>query len=265
MNETFRVVNRLDHLMVESLQPEPLFRVFTEAFGLPVAWAFDDYGELWSGGVVAGNVNLEFCRFKEQRFGKADAWEDGVLARFGGLAFEPSMPVTELAGQLGGLGLAPGAGHQTENWTDLEVKGLLDPPGLVFLSEYSFDAAAWRAEQVRAFQESGGGRLGLWGVQELAVGVRDMAEAQGWAGLLGGLPPVDDGAWLVGDGLTLRLVPWGKDEITGLTLRVGSVESVVGLLEQAGYPCQESLDGVFLHPQGLLGLRFQLVDGGDGA
>ncbi|HJU83197.1 MAG TPA: hypothetical protein VJ600_03215 [Holophagaceae bacterium] len=261
MNDTFRVVNRLDHLMVESLQPEPLFRVFTEAFGLPVAWPFDDYGELWSGGVVAGNVNLEFCRFKERRFGKADAWENGLLARFGGLAFEPSMPVTELAGQLSGLGLAPGAGHATENWTDLEVKGLLEPPGLVFLSEYAFDAAAWRAQQQEAFREAGGGHLGLWGVQELSIGVRDLGEAQAWAGLLGGLPAVDQGAWLVGEGLTLRLVPWGKDEITGLTLRVGELEPVLALLEQAGYPCQETLAGVYLNPQAMLGLRFQLVDG----
>jgi hypothetical protein len=261
MNEAFRVVSRLDHLMVEAQDPEPLFRVMTEAFGLPAAWPFDDYGELWSGGVVAGNLNLEICRFKERRFGKADPWEEGVAARFGGLAFEPALPVTELAGQLGSLGLSPGAGNATENWTDLEIRGLLDPPGLVFLAEYAFDAQAWRAQQQEAFRESGGGRLNLWGVQEISVGIRDAAEAQSWSALMGGLPAVDEGAWQAGEGLTLRLVPWGKDEITGLVLRVGSVESVQAMLAEAGHPCQETLDGVFLDPEALLGLRVQLVDG----
>jgi hypothetical protein len=264
MDEAVPLVRQLDRVLIEAEDPSALFRLFSEGFGLPVGWEFGDYGEVVSGSVWAGNVCLEFARFKELRFGRVAAWDeaDAGRARLGGIAFEPTMPVFEVAGMLGGLGLHPGAGHTSENWTSLEVKGLLDPPGVVFLTEYAFDGAAWRAGLGEAFAASGGGPLGFEGVQEIHIGVRDVNEATpAWSGLLQGLPVYPGAAWCGAERGALRLVPWGRDEVASLMLRVRSVAAATAFLESAGMPAHESLDGVFLEPTLVQGLHLQLVDG----
>ncbi len=262
MNDLFPVVKTLDRVMIEAEDPTVLYRLFVEGFGLPVAWEFGDYGDLWSGGVCAGTLNLEFCRFKEKRFGRPDAWEgsDGS-ARIGGLAFEPTMPISEVIGVLSEWGVPFGSGIASENWTELEVKGLLDAPGIIFLVEYSFDHDAWQLSHRDAFAASGGGSLGLIGVQEIQVGARDVDEAApAWNRFLRDVPTADAAAWRLPENQTLRLVPWGKDEVASLMLRVASVEKAMAFLAEAGIPALESLDGVALDPAVTQGLHFQLVD-----
>ncbi|MBL0311669.1 MAG: hypothetical protein IPP78_02935 [Holophagaceae bacterium] len=264
MMEPFPVVRTLDHVMIEAEDPTVLLRLFVEGFGLPVAWEFGDYGDLWSGGVCAGNLNLEFCRFKEKRFGKPDIWEgaDGG-ARLGGLAFESTMPISEAVSMLAGWGVPFGSGIASENWTELEIQGLLDAPGIAFLVEYNFDHDAWQGGHRDAFAASGGGSLGLVGVQEIQIGVRDPQEATpAWGRFLCDIPKVDAAAWRLAEQLALRLVPWGKDEIASLMLRVKSVETTMAFLKDAGIPALESLDGVALDPAVTQGLHFQLVDSG---
>jgi hypothetical protein len=229
-----------------------------------VAWEFGDYGDLWSGGVCAGNLNLEFCRFKEKRFGKPDDWDgaDGS-ARIGGLAFEPTMPISEVISVLSEWGVPFGSGIASENWTELEVKGLLDEPGIIFLAEYHFDHDAWQVSHRDAFAASGGGLLGINGVQEIQIGARDVDEASpAWDRFLRDIPKLDAAAWRLADDLSLRLVPWGKDEIASLTLQVKSVEKCIAFLEDAGIPALETLDGVALDASVTQGLHFQLVDSG---
>ncbi|MBL0211675.1 MAG: hypothetical protein IPQ13_12320 [Holophagaceae bacterium] len=262
MSTLFPVVRTLDHVMIEAEDPTVLLRLFAEGFGLPVAWEFGDYGDLWSGGVCVGNLNLEFCRFKEKRFGRPDVWEgaDGS-ARIGGLAFEPTMPISEVIGVLSEWSVPFGSGIASENWTELEVKGLLDAPGIVFLVEYSFDHDAWQLSHREAFAASGGGSLGLVGVQEIQVGARDVDEASpAWDRFLRDIPKLDSAAWRLADELSLRLVPWGKDEIASLVLRVKSVEQAMAFLADAGIPALETLDGVALDPSVTQGLHFQLLD-----
>lgn len=262
MSEPFPVVKTLDHVMIEAEDPTVLYRLFTEGFGLPVAWEFGDYGDLWSGGVCAGNLNLEFCRFKEKRFGKPDVWEgsDGS-ARLGGLAFEPTMPIAEVVSVLAEWGVPFGSGIASENWTELEVRDLVEAPGIIFLVEYQFDRAAWQVSHRDAFAASGGGSLGLLGVQEIQVGARDVAEAApAWDRFLHDVPKADAAAWRLAEHLDLRLVPWGKDEIASLTLHVKSVEKTAAFLEEAGIPALETMDGVALDPAVTQGLHFQLVD-----
>ncbi|MDE3246573.1 MAG: hypothetical protein KGN80_10830, partial [Acidobacteriota bacterium] len=111
---------------------------------------------------------------------------------------------------------------------------------------------------------SGGGSLGLLGVQEIQVGARDVDEASPpWDRFLRDVPKADTAAWRLADGLDLRMVPWGKDEIASLTLRVKSVERAKAFLEEAGIPALETLDGVALDPAVIQGLHFQLVEDQD--
>lgn len=265
MSGLYPVVKALDHVMIEAEDPTVLYRLFVEGFGLPVAWEFGDYGELWSGGACAGNLNLEFCRFKEKRFGKPDTWDgsDGS-ARLGGLAFEPTMPISEVVSVLAEWGVPFGSGIASENWTELEVKDLVDAPGIIFLVEYQFDRDAWQLSHREAFAASAGGSLGLMGVQEIQVGARDVDEASpAWDRFLRDVPKADTAAWRLAENLDLRMVPWGKDEIASLTLRVKSVERTMAFLEEAGIPALETLDGVALDPTVTQGLHFQLVEDQD--
>jgi hypothetical protein len=64
----------------------------------------------------------------------------------------------------------------------------------------------------------------------------------------------------VAERAALRLIPWGKDEVASLMLRVRSVEETVAFLESAGMPAHETLDGTFLDSNLVQGLHLQLVD-----
>ena len=90
MDQPIPLVRHLDHVLVEAEDPTALFRLFSEGFGLPVAFEFGDYGEVLSGSVWAGNMLLQFARFKELRFGHVAAWDeaDAGRARLGGLGSE---------------------------------------------------------------------------------------------------------------------------------------------------------------------------------
>jgi len=57
------VGKKVDHVAIKCSDPEALFKVFTETLGLPVAWPFSSYPGFETGGVQAGNVNIETLRY----------------------------------------------------------------------------------------------------------------------------------------------------------------------------------------------------------
>ncbi|MGB8378762.1 MAG: hypothetical protein WCE70_09920 [Rhodanobacteraceae bacterium] len=55
------LVVTVDHFFAATTDPERLFRIFRDTFGLPVAWPFRSYGSFASGGLSVGNTALEFA------------------------------------------------------------------------------------------------------------------------------------------------------------------------------------------------------------
>lgn len=76
----------IDRVLVHTQDVERVFARFRYEFGLSVAWPITDCGLLVSGGLHAGNMNIEIGRFAG--FGLPGTW-------FYGLGFAPSQPTWE--------------------------------------------------------------------------------------------------------------------------------------------------------------------------
>lgn len=56
------IIRQVDHILIQASEPRDLFDFFAETLQLPVAWPIADYSGFTSGGVGAGNVNIEVVR-----------------------------------------------------------------------------------------------------------------------------------------------------------------------------------------------------------
>jgi hypothetical protein len=137
------IIRQADHLLIESADPESLFNFFAGTLLLPEAWPISGNQGFISGGVGAGNVNIGFFRYAEQ---KVAPGRKTVKARFAGIAFEPyplSNSLREL--QVEGIpfdrpepytGTLP-KGAQGILWTTVALPSLSRPGMSIFLYEYS--------------------------------------------------------------------------------------------------------------------------------
>src|SRR5512136_1164601 len=82
------VIRQVDHILVATEDPAPLFDFFAGTLQLPVAWPLADYRGFSSGGIGAGNVNIEVMRSLKQEVASSGK---SVKARFAGFAFEPAL------------------------------------------------------------------------------------------------------------------------------------------------------------------------------
>lgn len=86
------LIKQVDHIAVRVNEPEYLFSLFTDMFGLPVAWQLADYSYFRSGAVIVGNANLEFIRIGNSTSTINNCSSE---AKFFGIAFEPFNSLTD--------------------------------------------------------------------------------------------------------------------------------------------------------------------------
>jgi hypothetical protein len=66
---TTPVIRQVDHILIESGDPKALFSFFADTLQLPIAWPISENQGYTTGGVGAGNVNLELFRYARIRKG----------------------------------------------------------------------------------------------------------------------------------------------------------------------------------------------------
>jgi catechol 2,3-dioxygenase-like lactoylglutathione lyase family enzyme len=221
---------QVDHIMINSDDPEQLFRFFSEMLGIPTAWAFQSYGAFSSGGLGFGNVNVEVIH------------SQGRQAGLVGVALEPGS-VSELVAGLDDRGLkhsvpAPfyrkdSSGKDVLLWTTVGLRDLPPAPAFaVFFCKYNTDVGTRRAGIQRELQSHGGGPLGIESTVELVIGARDIAAAQrDWRLLLGPERAGQELLWQLGSGPSIRLVADREDRFVLLRLKVKSLERARAFLK----------------------------------
>ena len=85
------IVKQIDHIAIRVDDPHYLFALLSDTFQLPVVWPIASYDWILSGGVFAGNVNLEMVRYGSAQDSSAS---EVSTARLFGIAFEP-YPLSE--------------------------------------------------------------------------------------------------------------------------------------------------------------------------
>jgi hypothetical protein len=225
------IIRQVDHILIESSNPKALFSFFTEDLNLPIAWPMADSKAYISGGVGAGNVNLEIFQYTDRSgsLGKSQA-------RFSGLAFEPyplSGALTEL--QTSGIPSSPPesqystlpSGSRGVSLTSVALPSFSNPGFSIFLYEYS---PAFLKVEVRRMQLGNrltlndGGPLGLQSVREIVIAAENAKNKQAtWSRLLG--KPYSAGVWHVGAGPAIRITEGqGSDQIQAIVLEVRSLD-----------------------------------------
>jgi hypothetical protein len=255
------VVNRIDHLMIEAEDPSFLFQLFSETLGMTVAWPFKDFGEFASGGICAGNVNLEFIRWKGQRFGKAPPTLGKGEAVFSGISFEPHDSTASVLEELDRRGVRHGEPRPTPNWTNTIVNAPLDSPFVAFLTEYHFDFQGWRRSLREDLEGKKGGRLGVQHARVLQLEVSLLSESEAaWDALLRPHHRPAPHTWTFDGGPAIRLVAGHRNTIRELVLLVTSLKRAREELSRLGLLGDGSARHVALLPSALQGLNIRLEE-----
>jgi hypothetical protein len=230
------IVQRIDHVFVPLFSPATALRLLRDQLGLPLAWPLADYGGFSSGAVSLGNANLELVMHSEL----LPAFVASSSARVQGIVFHPGHIDDAWMEELDRREI----GHDSPTmfgpadhplFTNVVFSSVMDPPTMVFASEYHQPRMTDIESRRSELGAAGGGRLGLYGLAEVVVGaIQPEAAAAGWQRLLDPLQPVAPGLWRIGEGPSLRLVEARADVVETLVLEVHSPSVARSALAAAG-------------------------------
>jgi hypothetical protein len=247
------MVRQIDHIMIETSDPAKLFTLFATTLGLPEAWPLKSFGAFTSGGVFAGNVNLELIRFDTARFGgPIDAKAKVEGARLTGIAFEPIRNTSDSLVELEKREIGHGIPQAAPNWTNTQILGLLDKPGIAFICEFHFDLLDWRKSLFEKFNACQGGALGLKRISEVLV---ETNVPGSWQRFLG----ASTESFQLGSGPSIRLTPGDKSALPGIRCDVSSLVDARRALKKLELLGEDEGERIQILPIGVGGLSIELV------
>ena len=290
------IVRQVVHIVIRSDPFGPLYRLFAEDFQLPVA-SPPNRSARPAGYISAGNVYLEFisvaplpsaspsdtrAAFMGFSFEPLPLEQSVAELDRRGITHGPVEPfsrdpkdwpfftlvmLTELSERWDGTAPVSMAPAETGFFSlPLRASGLV-----IYLSEYHDQqwpeifvrdlAPANRPalrEQLRARE---GGPLGILGVKEITIGVTGYSGAIArWERGLRPAPSLGEGAWAVGEGPAIRLVPATDVGILSLTFAVQSIARTRDFLAGRDMRGESSAERVTISPSTVQGLDCHFVE-----
>ena len=250
------VVKKVDHVTIECADAQALFDVLNGQLGLPVAWPFSLYPEFATGGVQAGNVNIETLHY-----GPPDQGGTAIY----GIVLEP-YPLDEIMDELEARGAQPSKpevqkreidGKTVPYWTNVTLKSLCTPDYVVYLCEYS-EIAASRLASHKVSGPLGG--MGVESVKEIDITSTDAAAQQKkWEEALAPNKMSSDGVMAIGTGPAVRISQGKADVIASLVLEVTSLSKAKAFLEEKRLLGKSTADELTLDPTKIQGLDVRVV------
>ena len=262
------IVRQVDRILIESGNPEALFAFFSGDLQLPEAWPLAENQGYMSGGLGAGNVNIEIYRYGQR---KGAPLRKASLARFAGLALEP-YPLADALRELEAGGIPHDSPQPTISmlpdgtkgvvWTTVPLPSFSKSGISVFLYEHSqaFLKVDVRRKQLgNRLMLNNGGPLGIQSVREVVLSATDFnKERAAWQRLLGA--QTASGNWSPGSGPAIRLVPGSQDRIQRLVIRVRSLAPAKALLQKKRLLGTVSGNEISIDPVKIQGLGITLVE-----
>ena len=261
------IVRQVDRILIDSSHPNELFELFSKELQLPEAWPLTTNQGYVTGGVSAGNVNLEFYRYAQPKGAPARKTK---TARYSALALEP-YPIADALRELKVSGIPYGApepftstlpnGKQGVQWTTVPLPSYSRPGLSIFLYEYSpaFLKVEVRRKQLgNRLTLNNGGPLGILSVREIVIAAENFErDKAAWQSLLGS--PNSAGSWSVGAGPAIRLVKGTEDRIQAITFAVKSLAIAKEFLKINNLRGSSSNREIFLNSLPIQGLKIRLT------
>jgi hypothetical protein len=245
------VVKNVNHITISGDNAKALFDTLNGTLGLPVAWPFSEYPGYSTGGVQAGNVNLEALQLGPTAQGGT------AKALIYGIVLEP-YPLAESVPELKARGAQPGkpevqmideGGKKVPVWTNVTLKALSFPDYIVYLNQYSEMYKKLLASHVQT------------GVKEVTISSKDdKALKDKWAKAFAPDKFTSDGVMAIGAGPAVRIVSGPVDAITSLTFEVASLASAKSALEKDGMLGESTSSSLTVEPSKVQGLNLVLVE-----
>ncbi len=253
------VVKKIDHVAISSDQTQELFDTLTTMLELPTAWPFASYPGFSTGGVQAGNVNLETLGLGDQATGQPAA------AALYGIVLEP-YPLDEVLGELGDRGADPSDkqvqtaemnGQQVPLWTNVTLRALCASDYVVYLCEYT-DAAKSALDAHKMSGPLGG--MGVVGVAKVVIGSTDTAGLRAaWKKAFAPSTMSSEGLMQLGDGPAVEIVSASTDSIQTLVLEVQSLDTARTFLAGKGLLDGSSNTELRIDPAKVQGLDIRVI------
>ena len=308
------LVKQVDHILirVDDASSHQLFSLLSDTLQFPVVWPLTSFSSFKSGGIFAGNVDLEFLTVGSQLVGPS---RPPSSAHLYGCAFDP-YPLTESFQELARRAIPHlpaipylqqnAAGQLVTVWTNVLLGNLLGSnawmkaafglgkllpaqlltrassntaastrsapilfdhvyrDGMIFLCE--FNTAFRDMEQARAaahatLRSRQGGPLGFEAIQEIIVGVRDLAVVEPrWQKLLAPTAPSGEALWQLGKGPAIRLIQHERNGLQALVWKVTSLAQAKQVLSEKGLLGKVAEQQITLAPSKVQGLDIRLVE-----
>ncbi len=254
----------VDHFFATSPDAEALFELFRGTLELPVAWPFRRYGDFASGAVSVGNTALEFA-----------TWEvpagEVLKTEWSMLAFEPAGDTEAAVAELDRRGIPhsepdvntyrDASGKVLVGWTNtgLTAAGLSEA---VFICDYEErqEVAASRKAKSEELVRRKGGPLGVHGLKEIVIGVKDLdAARRDWRMLIDDPGQESADVFRFGGGPSVRIVRAERPGIREIVLRVDSLERAREFLARRQMLGGAAGTGVAIAPGAIGGLSVSLA------
>jgi len=258
-----KVIRQVDHVLIASNDADELFSLLSDTFQLPIVWPMGNYGRFTSGGVSAGNVNLEVVKMPVST-------DDNARSQIIGFAFEPE-PLEDSLRELDARGITHGAsvpftildstGSVTTLWNSVALPDLSNDNIIIFLCEYLHDLPAQRNKTLGELLSRNGGPLSIESVEEIVIGTTNMHESKDkWQHLLEPLSPSSQGVWHLEAGPAIHLIEAEKDGIYELVINVRSLDQARDFLGEHDLLGINRPDEITVIGSYLQGLTIKLVE-----
>ena len=262
-----RLTEQIDHILMVPDNPRALFDFFTQELKLPVAWPYREYGSFASGGVFAGNVNLEAAVLS--------GTSDNPQSKIFGIAFEPSGTTEEVVKELERRQIAhlePQSfemgpeGKKMKLWTNTILNDML-PDSFIFICEYHIykiynsEPSTLRNQLREALTSIEGGPLGIEYVSEVKIHVKERAKVlERWKNFLEPYDSFQEGCFDLGKGPKIRFLEADSNCIGSLRIKVKSLSKAFDFLSSREMIGTKSEKEIITDPNKTFGILFEFVE-----
>jgi hypothetical protein len=154
--------DRIDHLMIETDDPQACYEDFYRRFALPQAWPLITSERYASIGMNFGNANIEFISFKE-RFGVTNTEYSGLS----GVCLTSQTDCENIRAGLNDESIELLDGEDTQGYKTFVIASKEVPT--VFVCYYKFNTDGWKARLSEEYKKSNGGAFGIAKIEEVCI------------------------------------------------------------------------------------------------